>query len=264
MAIILKNNSSDQFSYLSGSVIVPAGGSLNVDSSLWFNLYLDNTFITNLRNNNLVVNDGVTDRSYPDSEDYVRLSIVNLNSANRDTDGALITRNKAAKKGWTFCALPIEFQTARLSDSVFSQDSQGNNRSIFTLKAYDNSNNEVTTPGLENINYASIVKTVIDFEPPYDYEIVGGEIRTLSNIDADMRLWLVAVPDTPAPVGSKEMGGGINLRYLAPGNVWSVDGRVTKYATYDPVYHTNKIRIIIKYPEGTNENLQIVIQLYKL
>lgn len=189
----------------------------------------------------------------------------------KDLDGADIVRVKAARKGWTFSAIPIEFTTSRLqssnlssSDDLYSKDSNGVSRSFISLKLYDASDVEITSPGPAGVNYATAVKTVIDFEPPYDYEVIGGELRTLSTISSDLRLWLVAAPDIPAPLGSKEMGGGINLRYLSPGNVWSVDGRVAKYATYDPVNHTNKIRLIIKYPAGEVENLQIVIQLYKL
>ncbi len=181
-----------------------------------------------------------------------------------DTDGAAIVRNKAAKRGWTFCSMPFEFETARLNDTLYSKDSAGADRSFITLKAYDGGGSEVTTPGILDANYATIVKTVIDFEPPYDYEIIGGDLRTLTTITSDMRLWLIAAPDVPAPTGSKEMGGGINLRYLSPGNVWSVDGRVTKYATYNATFHTSKIRLIFKYPAGTNENLAVTIQLYKL
>ena len=263
MNLVLKNNSSDAFSYLSGTVIVPAAGSLTVDSSYWFSLFTDLTFVADLRKNNITVNDGITEYAYPRSEDYIRQLIALDNISNRDTDGAQIVRNKAAKKGWTFCSLPIEFQTARRSDTLFSQDSAGNARSFITLKAYDVDNNEVTTDGALNVNWSTIVKTVIDFEPPYDYEIIGGDLRTLTTITADMRLWLIAAPDIPAPNGSKEMGGGINLKYLAPGNVWSVDGRVTKYATYNAVIHSSKIRLIFKYPPGTNENLQIIIQFYR-
>jgi hypothetical protein len=187
-----------------------------------------------------------------------------------DTDGASIVRNKAAKRGWTFCSLPIEFQTSRLatgntsgSDDMYSKDSAGTTRSFISLKIYDNSDVEITTPGVLNANYANAVKTVIDFEPPYDYEVIGGDIRTLTTISNDIRLWIIAVPDIAAPTGSKEMGGGVNLKYLAPGNVWSVDGRVTKFATYNATYHTNKLRMVLKYPAGTNENLQVIIQMYK-
>ncbi len=211
----------------------------------------------------------VLDKSPSDTTDldvfnnnYKSLANTSLNQL--DTDGAQIVRNKAAKKGWTFCSLPFEFETARLNDTLYSKDSVGNSRTFITMKAYDINDVEVTTAGLLNANYATIVKTVIDFEPPYDYEIIGGDLRTLTTITNDMRLWIVAAPDVPAPNGSKEMGGGINLKYLTPGNVWSVDGRVTKYATYNATYHTNKIRIILKYPAGTNESLTVIVQLYKL
>jgi hypothetical protein len=191
-------------------------------------------------------------------------SLGNQALSQNDTDGAAIVRNKAAKKGWTFCSLPFEFETSRRSDHLYAKDYQGNDRSFISLKIYDADNNEITTDGIANINWDSAVKTVIDFEPPYDYEVIGGDIRTLTSISSDVRLWLVAAPDIAAPTGSKEMGGGINLRYLAPGNVWSVDGRVTKYATYNATYHTGKIRLILKYPAGTNESLQVIVQFYKL
>lgn len=190
-------------------------------------------------------------------------SLGNLALTQSDTDGAAIVRNKAAKKGWTFCSLPFEFETSRLSDTLYSKDSSGTDRTFITMKAYNAGGTEVTTAGLLNANYATIVKTVIDFEPPFDYEIIGGDLRTSNIITDDVRLWIVAAPDIAAPTGSKEMGGGINLKYLAPGNVFSVDGRVSKYATYNATYHTSKIRFILKYPAGTNEGLMTVIQLYK-
>jgi hypothetical protein len=263
MPLTLINNSSDNFSYLSGAVVVPAGGTLNVDSSYWFSLLTDLPFIADLKKNNFFVSDGIDTYSFPESEELIRRMVTQENTSSRDSDGAMIVRNKAAKKGWTFCSLPIEFETSRLSDTLYSQDVNGNPRAFVTMKSYDAQDNEVTTPGLLNANYATIVKTVIDFEPPYDYEIIGGDLRTLTTIVNDMRLWIIAAPDVPAPQGSKEMGGGINLRYLSPGNVFSVDGRVSKYATYHPVYHTNKIRMVFKYPAGTNESIMIVIQFYK-
>jgi hypothetical protein len=264
MAIILKNNSSDALSYLGATVVVPANSTLTVDSAYWFGLLADTTFMSALKKNNLIINDGIADYNYPESEEVLRRAVRDENTANRDTDGAMITRNKAAKKGWTFCSLPFEFETARLSDALFCQDSSGATRPFVTLKAYNANGEEVTSPGLAGINYTTIVKTVIDFEPPYDYEVIGGDLRTLTPITEDVRLWLVAAPDIPAPNGSKEMGGGINLKFLTPSNVWSVDGRVTKYATYHPVLHTNKIRLILKYPPGVNETLTVIVQLYKL
>jgi len=195
---------------------------------------------------------------------YKNLDTTNMSLWQNDTDGAQIVRIKAAKKGWTYCAMPFEFQTARLSDTLFSQDNAGNTRNWITLKAYNAQDEEVTTAGLLNANYATIVKTVIDFEPPFDYEVIGGNMRTVTDITSDMRMWIVAVPDIPANLGgSKEMASGINLRYLTPGNEYIVDGRVSKFLTYNATYHTNKLRLIIKYPAGTNEFLSTVIEMYR-
>lgn len=265
MELYVKNTGSDQYSFADGKVIIPPESNTKISSYYWFPLILDIEFIKNLRNSNLSVSDGVTEYKYPDSEIFLRQLINSDNIPNRDVDGAMITRNKAAQKGWTFCSLSFEFSTARLSDSLYSKNYDGTNRDFITLKAYDENDNEVTEPGALGVNYTTICKTIIDFEPPYDYEIIGGDLRTLSEISSDMRLWIIAVPDIPANMGgSKVMGGGINLRYLAPGNVWSVDGRVSKYAVYHPVLHTNKIRILLKYPPGVAENLQVIVQIYKL
>lgn len=198
-------------------------------------------------------------------DDYVNnyKASANTRLGQYDSDGALLVRNKAARKGWTFVSLPFEFETARLSDTLFSADSAGVQRSFITMKAYNAQDEEVTTAGLLNANYATIVKTVISFEPPYDYEMIGGDLRTLTTIAADLRFWLIAAPDIAAPAGSKEMGGGINLKYLAPNNVFSIDGRVTKMATYNAQLHTSKLHLIFKYPAGTNESLMVVAQLYR-
>jgi len=78
MKIILVNNSSDTFSYLSGSVIAPANGSIDVPSGLWKRLYADLTFLNDLRNSNLVVNDGVSNFRFPNSEDLIKYALASL------------------------------------------------------------------------------------------------------------------------------------------------------------------------------------------
>lgn len=181
----------------------------------------------------------------------------------RDSDGASVARPKAAKTGWTYAAIPVEFQTARLSDSIYSKLADGTDRAGTTLKAY-NGTIEVTTAGLLNANYATIDKTVVDIELPYDFEIIGGSLRTTSDLTSDIRLWIIAVPDIPAGSGgSKEMSGGVNLNFLAPNNEYKVDGRVAKYMTYNATYHTNKLRFIFKYDAGVNKAISLVLELYR-
>lgn len=181
-----------------------------------------------------------------------------------DVDGAQIVRLKAAKKGWTYCATPIEFQTSRLSDTLYSKLVDGTSRPGITMKSYNAQDQEVITPGLLNANYSTIVKTVIDFEPNHDYEIIGGFIRTINDITADIRIWIIAVPDIPSGSGgSKEMVGGLNLNYMKPENTFFVDGRVTKMLPYNESLHTNKLRFVLKYPAGANESIVINLEYYK-
>lgn len=181
----------------------------------------------------------------------------------KDSESAPITRIKAARKGWTYGAIPIEFETSQL-DSLYSKEVDGTDRSGITLKFYDGNDDEITEEGLLEVNETNIVKTVIDFEPPYDYEIIGGALRLESDITtSDCRLWIIAVPDIPAPTGSKEMAGGINLKFLAPENSFAVDGRVSKYMTYDATYHTNKLKFIFIHDAGMKKKIHITIELYK-
>ena len=212
----------------------------------------------------------VIDKSPSDTTDlddfvnnYKAISNIPLNQ--QDTDGAKIVRIKAAKRGWTYCALPFEFSTSRLgSTDLYSKMADGTDRSGISMKIYNASDVEITTPGLLGANLATAVKTVIDLEPAYDYELIGGTLRTLTDILSDMRLWIIAVPDiSAASGGSKEMAGGVNLRYLSPGNEYHVDGRVSKSLTYSATYHTNKLRFILKYPAGEVETIAVTVEMYK-
>lgn len=182
-----------------------------------------------------------------------------------DSDGAQIVRQKAAKKGWSFWALPIEITTSTLSGSLYCKDSAGNDISGTSCKIYNSNNEEITTAGVLNANLNTCVKTVIDFEAAFDYEIVGGELRINSNPAQDVRMWIIGAPDIPVNMGgSKEFASGVNLKFLAPDSGFSIDGRVTKYIQYNAVDHRGKLRIMLKHPAGSQINLQFVVHMYRL
>lgn len=206
----------------------------------------------------------------PENEDLVDFETNYKSTANQrlsqfDTDGANIVRLKAAKKGWSFWALPPEITTSTLTGSLYCKDSAGNDISGLSCKIYDANNAEITTAGILNANLLTCVKTVLDIELPFDHELIGGALRIHSNPAQDVRLWIVGAPDIPAQYGgSKEFASGINLKFLAPDSSFEVDGRVTKYITYNAQNHSGKIRIILKHPAGLQVNLQIVMHLYRL
>lgn len=181
-----------------------------------------------------------------------------------DTDGAGIVRLKAAKKGWSFWAVPVEITTSTLG-TLYCKTSDGSDIPWINCKIYNGSSVEITTPGILDANLATCVKTVVDFEPTFDFEIIGGALRINSNPAQDIRLWIVGAPDIPAQFGgSKEFASGINLKFLAPDSSFEIDGRVTKFLAYNDVTHQGKMRIILKHPAGATVNMQLVIHLYRL
>lgn len=186
------------------------------------------------------------------------------NASFSDIDGIPFMRLKASKKGWSFWAVPIEITTSTLQGSAYCKDAAGNDISGITCKIYDGNNAEITTAGLLNANLNSCVKTVLDFEPSFDYEMIGGALRINSNPSTDIRLWIIGAPDIPAQYGgSKEFASGVNLKFMAPDSSFEIDGRVTKYVTYNAQTHQGKLRVILKHPAGTSVNMQIIIHTYR-
>lgn len=185
-------------------------------------------------------------------------SIANVTTT--DQDGSIIVRSKAAKKGWTYHLSGIEFETSVLS-SIVHNNVDGNALSCATIKLYDNTDTEITTQASANLN---CVKTVIEFEPTYDYEIIGGTIKTVSNTIGDYRIWVVAVPDlTPAQGGSKVMVENLNLKFVDPNNGVQADGRASKLMTYNATYHTNKLQLTVKHPAGGKEKMLLALELFR-
>jgi hypothetical protein len=183
-----------------------------------------------------------------------------------DSDNAPIIRLKAAAKGWTYHGHPFEFKTSEL-DSVYCKSYDNTDRGFVSVKFYkDDNGSEVEITGTD-LNQAFLdancIRTDVEWEPTHDYEIVGGMISTYDNLVNDFRVWVVAVPDIPAPNGSKEMCGGVNLRYYEPKHQLSVDGKVTKTLKFDTNYHTNKLKFVLRHQSGEKCNLQVVLDLFK-
>ncbi len=187
------------------------------------------------------------------------------NQSFSDIDGIPLSRLKASKKGWSFWALPIEINTSTIGGSLYAKDVSGTDIPGMTCKIYNGSNAEITVPGLLDVNLGTCVKTVLDFEPAFDYEMIGGAVRINSNPAVDVRLWIIGAPDIPAMYGgSKEFASGVNLKFLAPDSSFEIDGRVTKYVTYNAGTHQGKLRVILKHPAGLNLNLQFILHTYRL
>lgn len=177
-----------------------------------------------------------------------------------DSDNAKIIRAKAAQAGWTYHLTSPEFETSVVG-SLYHKDVSGNDLGEATLKFYDSNLNELTTQGSCDTD---CVETHLIFEPSWDYEIIGGTIKSISTVTENVRVWVIAVPDIPAGSGgSKVMVQGINLKFIDSNNGVKADGRVAKYMTYNATYHTNKLKLVIKHPAGYKEKLTIMFELFR-
>lgn len=175
-----------------------------------------------------------------------------------DADGSQLFRQKAAKKGWTFGLVPIEVETSKLT-GVSSKLVDNTNRSGISVKLYNASDVLITDAADEG----TCVRTVIEFEPTYDYELIGGRCQQMAKPANDVHIWVIAVPDIAAPNGSKEMVGGVNLCYIDPTDKVDANGRAAKFMTYDATYHTNKLQFTFRHTAGVNHKALLTLEMFR-
>ena len=124
---------------------------------------------------------------------------------------------------------------------------------------YDNTNTVTTTP-------SAAVKTVIDFMPHYNYEIVGAFADLPPSLAGGTTdAWYmggIGVPDIPAVAGgSIAYLTETNLEAIAASGRFHSDGRAVSYLPYNyGGYPTNKLRFIIKHPAGASLRFQLYIE----
>lgn len=205
-----------------------------------------------------------------DSADTIVFEASYLSLCNRrlsqqiDSDNALLSRVKAAPTGWTFQFRFFEFTTGLLSSLVNNDAVSGSALTDITAKFYKADNTEVVAPGTDDVDQLLITKTVIDFEAAYDFYIIGGHCKCPITPANHCRLNVVAVPDIPAAYGgTKVMVQGANFKLITGADRVDTDGRAAKLLSYSAIYHTNKLRFIIRHAAGEQNTFVVGIQHYK-
>lgn len=184
----------------------------------------------------------------------------------KDIDGSILSRIKVTKLGWQFQLHGIEFETSVLN-SIYEKDSNLQDYNYSALKFYeliDNVETLMVNPTQNDLD-TKCVKTVLDFEPTHNYEIIGGFFKQTELPTSDVRFWCVGVPDVPAQYGgSKEFAtGSINLKYAGLEEGISIDGRAPKYLAYSATYHTNKLIFILRHSTGFKHKMNIWLEYFK-
>ena len=182
-----------------------------------------------------------------------------------DEQGRQVSRIAAGKKGWSYIAHPFEFETSKFS-SLYSKKYDNTDRNDVTIKFYDSNNDEVTTPGLSNVNEETIVKTVITWKPNYDYELIAGSVRQNAQATSDIRLWVLGGILELGSSYIKEFAGGLNLRYIGANEELKTDGRASKYMKKDITgisYQGNQIQLIVKHDAGVHHKIMLVLEYFR-
>lgn len=265
MKLILKNKSDDLFSYLNGAVVLQAGdgNQIDVPSKHWYPLLMDATFMKDMKFNNFVVSDGLEDLMYPESKNHL-IDLVSVIS-NKDSDGSPLNRTKITASGWHYQLHGVEFTTSKLN-SVESKKADGTDWNFCTMKFYKLENgNEIEITGQDlTQEYLDIncIKTIIDWEPTFDVDIIGGILKQVARPTNYVDLWVVGAPDVPAAYGgSKEFVSNLDLEFVDKDI--AIDGKTPKTLIYSPIYHSNKIRLIFRHPAGYKHNLHMIFEIFK-
>lgn len=248
---IVRNNKQTSDTWC--GLLMDAGASHTielVELARWQN---DSKVLSDIASGNLILNDGTNDIS--DVASAINF-LKDTDTTQRDSDGAVMTRSKITASGWNFQMLGFEIKTAS-ANGVYAKDENGDNLNYFTYKMYDTNNQETQVE-------ADAVKTVVDFEPPFDYEILGGQLLQKNPPSTDIHLAVIGVPDIPlAYGGSKKFIVGIDLAYVTSGRPFNSDGRAPKRLTYNSQLHTNKLRFVFNHGAGVQHEVMQILEYFR-
>lgn len=179
----------------------------------------------------------------------------------RTADGRAEVRHTTAKRTTNFNLRVLSFYTARSGSMHNINPVNDTDFGDALMCNYDVSGSLVTDPEMSG----SMVKTVIDWEPHYNYEVIGGYVHTPSSLmngtTDQWYLGVIGVPDLPV-----QMYGSVP--YISETNIEAVTTRVVEsdgcavsflpYKFYG--YPTNKLRFIFKHPPGAQQRFQIYVR----
>lgn len=247
------HNITDEEKTYQGRVI-SAGSFFQIPSTAILEFQADSQLLADLANLTIKMSaDGITDFTGSGSQHIDFLKDV---LDQRDTDGAILSRAKITQSGWSYQLIAWEVETAK-NNGITAKDHNNLDINYFTYKMYD-SNGAVTTTD------ADCTKTVVDFEPPFDYEIVGGSVYQKEQPTTNIHYHCIAVPDVPeAYGGTKVFIRNVDLSYVPAAKGLDSDGRAPKRLAYSDTYHTNKLRFVLNHGAGVQHKFMQVIELFR-
>lgn len=196
-----------------------------------------------------------------DHTDYTTNYQAAANISMTDSNGIMLSRVKVTESGWAYQAHTVEFETGVLS-SLYNKDHTEADLGLATLKCYNSSGTEMTTQLNATLG---AVETVIDWEPDFDYEIIGGTFYQANVPATDVRMWVIAAPDIPAAYGGSVhfLEGGINLKMIGSSQSINTDGRTSKKLIYVEGTGSTKLRLVVRHGIGVTAPILIRFDIFR-
>ena len=255
---------------VAASAIVTALAYITVVGEETVNLY----FKAELSTDDETLLDGIVDAHVPTPMPQTS-QLVEIDEP-KDTDGSALSRVKVTKTGWHFEPRHIYWKTST-AGSMFSKAFDGHSPAggtdlgDVTVKFYDASGTALTKGAEESdVDYqtrltANCTKTVMDWHPIHDMEVVGGALKVVGNENKEAWGWLIIAPDVPANYGGSVpfLQGGCNIGMFREREFVNFDGRTPKFLAYDPVYKSNKLRVMIVHEVGLAIQILVRIEIFK-
>jgi hypothetical protein len=260
MAKIIKN--VDSVSHTYAGQVIEANSSYTiqgVEQIKWAN---DDDLMSDIGTGKAIVNDGTSDISGVSNQiNFLK----DIDNAPKDSDGTPLSRTKITATGWHYQLHGVEFETSVLN-SIQSKKTDGTNWNFTSIKFYELVNSVETeiTGGNLNQTYldSNCIKTVIDWEPNFDIDIIGGMLKQKTPPSESVDLWIIGAPDIAVEYGgSKVFVSSMDLEFMSEG--LSIDGKTPKYVPYNSTYHSGKFRIILRHSAGFKHKLHMIFEIFK-
>lgn len=199
------------------------------------------------------------------------LSGANKSIETRDSDSSAIVKTKSTKAGWHYEPRFIEFTTCK-HNSLHNKKVDGTTDYTDGVLKFWKANGDQLVKGGEESDSdfqirltADCVKTTLDWQPVYDIDIRAGRFMMGVKPSTPAYAYAMVAPDIPAAYGGSvpHITGGAPLHIMNDFSVIEFDGVTVKNVMYDPVYNSNKFRIIIVHDVGVQVNAAIAFEHYK-
>lgn len=230
----------------------------------------NNTLLNGISSGIFQIGNGTTYFSTTaDQLKYLFSGISDVSIVNTDTDetGRFVMRYAATIKGWHYQAHSVQFEVNKLG-SIYNKDCDGNDLGFATLKIYDDQGTECTTQASADTDG---VKTIVKWQPDFDFEIISGNIRQMVKETEDSYVYVRAMAATglPAPndyIPVNFVQGGINLNYIGSDEPLKTDGRASKLMKAST--NGDYFEIIVNYEANLLNNanrhkMSLIFEIYK-